>query len=282
MAAGDFGQLLRRWRVARRRSQESLALESAVSPRHISFLETGRSRPSREMVLNLARELDLPLSDRNELLLAAGFAPLYQARTLKDPEMGAVRDSLRYVLAAQDPYPAVVVDKNWNRLMANEGSRLFMEDVAPLLLHEPINVLRLTLHPEGMAPRIRNLAEWSQHLLYRLHRQIARTGDAGLIALKNELAGYPGVVDRPPLGDDPRHRVALPLEYETEHGVLRLLSTSALFGAPYDVSLSELAIESFYPVDEPTKAALFAMTDATIGAVRGNAPSTGGHGSVAP
>lgn len=254
----SFGSLLRQWRRARRLSQENLALDSNVSTRHVSFLETGRSRPSREMVLCLAQQLDLPLRDRNELLLAAGFAPAYLAHPADDPQIRVVHESLRRILAAQDPYPAAVVDSGWNRLMANEGTRVLLAGVAPFLLEEPVNIMRLTLHPEGMAPRIKNLGEWSQHLLHRLQRQAVRSNSADLLALRDELAGYPGVVDRPVLVDDPGRRVALPLEYETSYGTLRFLSVTASFGAPFDISLSETMVESFYPADEATKTALLA------------------------
>jgi transcriptional regulator with XRE-family HTH domain len=255
-AADGFGPLLRQWRQARRLSQEALALDSDVSPRHMSFLETGRSRPSRDMVLWLAQRLDLPLREANELLLAAGFAPAFRDRADSDPEIQLVRESLRRILAAQDPYPAAVVDSGWNRLLANDGTRILLAGVAPFLLQEPVNIMRLTLHPDGMAPRIANLGEWSQHLLHRLQRQAVRTNRAELLTLRDELATYPGVVSRPVSVNDPGRRVALPLEYESEHGPLRFLSVTASFGAPFDISLSEMIIESFYPADEATKSAV--------------------------
>ncbi|GAA5196509.1 helix-turn-helix transcriptional regulator [Rugosimonospora acidiphila] len=248
-----FGPLLRQWRLARRLSQEALALAGNVSPRHMSFLETGRSRPSREMVLGLAEQLDLPLRDRNELLLAAGFAPAYLARPDDDPQLRVVNETLRGLLAAHDPYPAAVVDSGWNRLIANEGSRILLAGVAPALLTEPVNIMRLTLHPEGMAPRIRNLGEWSQHLLHRLRRQAIGANSAELAALREELAGYPGVEDRPVVVDDPGRRIALPLEYESEHGTLRFLSVTASFGAPSDITLAGMIIEYLYPADDATR-----------------------------
>jgi transcriptional regulator with XRE-family HTH domain len=185
--------LLRRWRTARGFSQLQLSADTGVSSRHLSFLETGRARPSRQIVLFLAEQLDVPLSDRNDLLLAAGFAPAYGSRSLDDPAMAGVRDSIRHMLAAHEPYPALVMDGGWRRLLANQGTRTLVLDVAPSLLAEPVNVLRLALHPEGMAPRIANLAEWSEHLLLRLRQRITRTGGKELATLYDELASYPGV-----------------------------------------------------------------------------------------
>ena len=167
-----FGQLLRRWRTARGLSQLKLSADTGVSSRHLSFLETGRAQPSRQIILFLAEQLDVPLPDRNDLLLAAGFAPAYGSRSLDDPAMAGVRDSITHMLAGHEPYPALVMDGGWNRLLANQGTRALVPNVAPFLLAEPVNVLRLTLHPEGMAPRIVNLAEWSEHLLLRLRQRI--------------------------------------------------------------------------------------------------------------
>jgi transcriptional regulator with XRE-family HTH domain len=252
-----FGELLRRWRTARGLSQLQLSAATGVSSRHLSFLETGRAQPSRQIVLFLSEQLDVPLPDRNDLLLAAGFAPAYGSRGLDDPDMAEVRESIRHLLAAHEPYPAVVMDGRWNRLLANQGTRVFLGDVAPFLLTEPVNVLRVTLHPGGMAPRIANLAEWSEHLLALLRHRIARTGDDGLATLYDELASYPGV--RAPAGPaEPGRRVVLPLEYRAGQGLLRFLNTATSFGAPMDASLAEVVIESFYPADEATRQALAA------------------------
>jgi transcriptional regulator with XRE-family HTH domain len=251
-----FGELLRRWRTARGLSQLRLSTATGVSSRHLSFLETGRARPSRQIVLFLAEQLDVPLPDRNDLLLAAGFAPAYGSRSLDDPAMAGVRESIRHLLAAHEPYPAVVMDGGWNRLLANEGTRVFLADVAPFLLAEPVNVLRLTLHPDGMAPRIANLAEWSEHLLLQVRHRITRNDDDELVKLHDELAAYPGVripADGPA---EPRQRVVLPLEYRTDQGVLRFLNTVTSFGAPMDAALSEVFIEAFYPADEATREVL--------------------------
>src|SRR5688572_21153756 len=171
------GRLLREWRRRRNLSQLALASGSAVSTRHLSFIETGRARPSREMVLHLAERLDVPLRERNRLLLAAGYAPVFRERLLEDEEMAPVRDALERFLAAHEPYPALVVDRHWNLVMANRAVELLTGDVAPELLDPPANALRATLHPRGMAPRILNFSEWSGHLLHRLRRQMEVTGD---------------------------------------------------------------------------------------------------------
>jgi transcriptional regulator with XRE-family HTH domain len=251
-----FGEQLRYWRVQRRLSQQDLAVISEVSTRHLSFLETGKSRPSREMVIYLAEHLKVPLGDRNSLLLSAGFSPAYRDRQLDDSDMAIVRESLERVLIAHDPYPAIVIDDGWNRLLANEGILRFLDGVAPFLLDEPVNVLRIALHPEGMALHIANLAEWSQHLLQRLRSQIARANRTEHVELLDELSGYPGVVDRPIALDDLRRRVALPMVYKSERDVLSLLSTSSVFSASFDTTLAEVHIESFYPADESTRASL--------------------------
>jgi transcriptional regulator with XRE-family HTH domain len=253
---GGFGDLLRAWRSRRGLSQQQLGLIAEVSARHLSFIETGRSRPSREMVLFLAEHLDLPLRDRNELLLAAGYAPVYPARALDDPDMAPVREALHRLLAAHDPYPAAVVDGSWQLLVANQGVQLLTEGVAPHLLRPPVNVLRVSLHPDGMAPRILNLGQWSQHLLHRLSLQAAAGADRRLAELHDELAGYPGVVDHPPVVDDAGLGVALPLHLRTSSGPLSLLSTVAAFAGPLDVALSELRVEAFYPADGATAAIL--------------------------
>src|SRR6478672_1702749 len=189
----QVGELLRASRQRRSLSQLELALDADVSSRHVSFLETGRSRPSREMVLHLAERLDVPLRDRNGLLLAAGYAPTYAERSLDDPDMSAARDALRLFLAAHDPDPAVAVDGGWNLVAANDSLGIVLGGVAPWLLEPPANALRIALHPEGMAPRIANLAEWSGHLLHRLQRRAAITGSAELEQLHAELVTFPGV-----------------------------------------------------------------------------------------
>lgn len=247
------GELLRGWRQRRSLSQLELALDAAVSSRHVSFLETGRARPSREMVLHLAEHLDVPLRERNSLLLAAGYAPVFGERPLDTEEMAPVRAALARFLRAHEPYPAVVLDRHYNLLDANDALGVLIEGVAPRLLEAPANALRVTLHPDGMAPRILNLAEWSAHLLERLRRQATVTGDADLQDLHDELAAYPGVELDPPdeqvIGAD----IVLPLRVRDGEGnELSLFSTVSTFGTAIDITLAELAIEAFYPANART------------------------------
>ncbi|MEU9506212.1 helix-turn-helix transcriptional regulator [Micromonospora sp. NPDC048170] len=247
------GALLRQWRRRRGLSQLALAVGAEVSTRHLSFLETGRSAPSREMVLRLAEHLDVPLRDRNRLLLAAGYAPVYSHAPLDSPELRRVLDAVRRVLRAHEPYPAVAVDRRWNLVAGNAALPLLTEGVAAHLLRPPANALRLTLHPEGMAPRIANLAEWRAHLLGRLRRHLGLTADAELTALHDELRGYPGGPDAglPRAGD-----VVVPLRLRHAGGELAFLSTVSTFGTPLDVTVEELSIESFFPADDATAAHL--------------------------
>ena len=200
------GDLLRDWRQRRRLSQLDLSNEAAVSARHLSFVETGRSKPSRELVLHLAEHLDVPLRERNSLLMAAGYAPVYRERSLDDAEMDPVRGALDMILAGHEPYPAVIVDRLWNLVTANAAAlSLFATGVAPHLLEPPVNVVRLGVHPDGLAPRTRNLAEFSEHLLVRLQRQLAVSPDAELQALYDEVLTYPGVTSHSPVVADPDH-----------------------------------------------------------------------------
>ncbi len=250
-----LGELLRDWRQRRRLSQLDLALEAGVSARHLSFLETGRSKPSREMVLKLAEELEVPLRDRNQLLLAAGFAPAFDERPLEAPEMEPVRRAVAQLLTGHEPFPAAVVDRWWNLVAANRNVSLFLEGVAPGLLEPPANVLRVSLHPDGMAPRIANLAEWRGHLLDRLRREVSATGDARLAALLAELESYPA----PAAAAPPRPAtgaIAIPLVLRHEGRELSFLSTVATFGTAVDVTVAELSIEAFYPADAVTAAFL--------------------------
>jgi transcriptional regulator with XRE-family HTH domain len=255
--AAHPGELLREWRRRRNLSQFQLAAGSAVSARHLSFIETGRARPSREMVLHLADRLDVPLRERNRLLLASGYAPVYRERPLDDEEMAPVRAALERFLAAHEPYPAVVVDRHWNLLLANAALQLFTEGVAPELLEPPANALRATLHPKGLAPRIVNFEEWSAHVLHRLRRQVAITGDAELAALHDELATYPGVRVEPPAPEAAvSAEIVLPVQLRHGDRVLSFFGTVTTFGSPVDVTLAELAVEAFYPADRETAAAL--------------------------
>jgi transcriptional regulator with XRE-family HTH domain len=231
-----------------------------VSARHVSFVETGRSRPSADMVLQLAEHLDVPLRERNQMLLAAGYAPRYGEHSLDDPEMAPVRDAIQRVLDAHAPFPAVVVDRAWEMLAANARVPLLLAGVAPSLLDPPVNVLRLALHPDGMAPRIANLAEWRAHLLERLQRQIVATGDPALSSLYDEVSAYPGPRAAPSTGL--AGQIAVPLRLRTDGGgELTFISTIATFGTAEDITVAELSIESFFPADEQTAAAVAAGPD---------------------
>lgn len=248
----QFGPLMRQWRRRRRISQLDLALEADVSARHVSFIETGRSVPSRAMVLRLAEALDVPLRERNQLLLAAGLAPAYVERTLDDPDMTAVRDGVRRVLAAYEPYPCLAVDRGWRIVAANTGATVLMSGVADHLLQAP-NALRLSLHPDGLAPRIRNLAQWRHHVIARLRREVGAGGAPDLAGLLAEIEAYPGGSEEvQDLGG-----VVVPLEIAGPDGaVLTFLSTVTTFGTALDLTAAELSIEAFLPADEATAQAL--------------------------
>lgn len=255
-----FGALLREWRERRRLSQLALALDADVSTRHLSFLETGKARPSREMVLRLAERLEAPLRERNALLLAAGFAPAYPERGLDDPALGAAQAVVDRVLAGHEPYPALAIDRGWNLIAANRVVPALLTEVSPALLQPPLNVPRLSLHPEGLAPRIANLAEWRAHLLARLGHEAELTADPRLETLLAELRGYPGDAangENAASGAVPGLAgVAVPMRLTTEGGTLSFLSTTMVFGTAVDVTLSELAIEAFFPADAATAEAL--------------------------
>jgi transcriptional regulator with XRE-family HTH domain len=249
------GELLREWRRRRRLSQFDLALEAGVSSRHLSFVENGRSRPSAQMVLQLAEHLDVPLRDRNRLLLAAGYAPAFAQRDLDAPEMGPVRDAIEQLLRAHEPYPALVIDGHWGLVGANGAVAPLLQGVAAHLLEPPVNVLRLSLHPEGMAPRIVNLHEWRSHLLERLAREAVTSGDAALTALHEELAGYPSGEPGPAV-DSAFADVAVPLRLRLGKGELAFISTRTTFGTAIDVTVAELSIESFFPTNRETVEAM--------------------------
>ena len=258
MASPGVGPLLRDWRKRRRLSQLDLALDAGVSARHLSFVETGRSRPSAGMLLQLADRLQVPLRNRNQMLLAAGHAPVFEQHDLEDPEMAPVRQAIDLILDGHEPYPAVVIDRAWEMLGANQAVALLIAGVAEDLMAPPVNVMRLALHPEGMAPRILNLGEWRGHLLERLERQIALTGDPALISLRDEVAAYPGPDHTG--GSEPE--IAVPLRLSTDIGELSFISTVSTFGTAVEVTASELSIESFFPADDQT-------ADALIHAARG-------------
>lgn len=253
-APTPVGELVRAWRQRRNLSQLELALGAEVSARHLSFLETGRARPSREMVIRLAEELEVPLRERNGLLLAAGYAPVYDERPLDAPEMVPVRQAIDRFLRAHEPYPAVVVDRYHCLLAANDALDLLLEGVAPELLEPPANAMRVALHPRGMAPRTLNLAEWSAHLLQRLRREAQVTADPELARLYDELAAYPGVEIAPHPADVQPADIVLPLRLLDLDGTseLAFFSTLSTFGTAADITLAELAIEAFYPANAHT------------------------------
>jgi transcriptional regulator with XRE-family HTH domain len=249
------GELLRQWRQRRRLSQLELACEVGISARHMSFLETGRSLPSREMLIRLAAQLAVPLRERNALMLAAGFAPIYSQQPLSGEALGAARAAIEAMLAGHEPYPALAVDRHWNLLAANPAVYRLTSGVDASLLAPPVNVLRLSLHPAGLAPRIANLAEWRWHLLERLGGQIATTADEKLVDLLRELRSYPQpALAQPQAGPTSAQGAAIvvPLQLCTDAGVLSLISATTVFGTPVDVTLSELALETFFPADDAT------------------------------
>ncbi|MEU7278259.1 helix-turn-helix transcriptional regulator [Streptomyces sp. NPDC045431] len=255
-----IGPMLRGWRERRRLSQLELALRADSSARHISFIETGRSRPSEEMVLRLADHLEVPVRERNALLLAAGYAPRYAETPLDDPSLGALREGIKRLLAGYDPYPAVVVDGSYTVVAANRGIAMLLDGVAEHLLAPPMNAMRITLHPQGLAPRIRNLREWRGHLLAQMERQIALARSEPLRLLYEEVAAYP----LPETGGDPGDRedptpypyFALPMRIEHDGRVLSFVSSISTFNTPMDVTVAELAIETFLPADPATVAYL--------------------------
>ncbi|WP_431968986.1 helix-turn-helix domain-containing protein [Nocardia sp. bgisy134] len=243
------GALLREWRVRRGLSQLALSVRSGISTRHISFVETGRTLPSPDMLDRFAGHLDIPLRERNRLLVAAGHAPRYRQRPIDDPELAEAMAAVRRVLTAHEPYPALAVDRRWNLLYGNAAAQIFLDGVAPELLTPPINMMRLGLHPRGFAPRVRNLAQVRGFLLPRLARQAFHTGDQELAALHEELCGY-ATEDAPDLVDPAA--VALPIHLVHDGMRLCFHSTIMTFGAAFDITLDEIAIETYLPADAAT------------------------------
>jgi transcriptional regulator with XRE-family HTH domain len=223
-----IGDHLREWRQRRHLSQLDLAGDAEISARHLSFVETGRAAPSREMVLKLAERLEVPLRERNVLLVAAGFAPAFPQRSLDDPALKSARQAIDLVLKAHEPNPALAYDRHWNLVTA---------------------ILRLAFHPEGLAPRTVNLAEWSAHLLERLHRQCEATADPELLKLYQELKAYRMPARSGPVSAD---NVAIPFKLRRNDEVLSFISTTMVFGTPVDITLQELALETFFPADDLT------------------------------
>lgn len=257
----SFGDHLRTWRQQRHLSQLELADEADISTRHVSFMETGRTNPSRDMVLRLCERLAIPLRERNTLLVAAGYAPMYRERALDDPALAAARQAVELVLKGHEPCPAIALDRCWNVVAANRAAQaLLAAHVSPELLAPPVNVFRLSLHPDGLASRIANLAQWRHHLFERLRQQIYATADPALLALQAELREYPAPEESPPLvmaGE--MLGVVMPFCFESVHGMLSLISTTTIFGTPVDVTLQELAVESFFPADAFTAQVLREM-----------------------
>jgi transcriptional regulator with XRE-family HTH domain len=252
-----IGEHLKTWRQRRRMSQLDLALDAEISTRHLSFIETGRARPSRDMVLHIAEQLEIPLRERNVLLLAAGYAPEFPERALDDPALEAARRAVDVVLKGHEPFPALAIDRHWTLVAANRMIPVFLAGIDEAMLQPPLNVVRLSLHPDGLASRIVNYRQWRQHILERLRHQIDISADPVLIELLEEVSGYPfpdsgdGTETGPDLGG-----VAIPLQLRTDLGILSAYTTTTMFGTPIDVTLSELAIESFFPADAATTEAL--------------------------
>ena len=252
------GVLVRRWRERRRRSQLDVSLAAELSTRHLSCIETGRANPSRDMIRRLCDELDVPLRERNALYLAAGFAPVHRERAYAD--LGAARAAVEAVLAGHEPNPALAVNVRWELLAANRAMGLFLGDVTAEVAGPPLNVLRATLHPDGLSGRIRNLAQWRAHVLRRVRRQLDRTSAAGLAELLAELESYPApATDDVPGGGSLHDDLVVPLRLSSDHGDLALLYTTTVFGSPRDVTLDEIAVETFFPADAHTAALLRAM-----------------------
>jgi transcriptional regulator with XRE-family HTH domain len=252
-ATRPLGDYLRDWRQRRRMSQLDLACEADISTKHLSFLETGRSTPSRDMLLRIAETLDIPLRDQNVMLVTAGYAPMFRERSIDDPGLRIARHSIDLILQAQEPFPALAVDRHWTLVAANKAVSHLIAGVDSFLMIEPVNVLRLSLHPAGLAPRVANLAQWRRHVISRLRRQIDLTGDPALNDLLEEIRDYPPPPGHPSRQPAPDYDgVAVPFQLVTIDGTLSFLSTTTVFGTPVDITLSELAIESFFPADAAT------------------------------
>jgi len=250
------GTYLREWRHRRRLSQLDFALQAEISQRHLSFIESGRATPSRDMLLKLAEHLGVPPRERNTWLLAAGYAPIFEERKLDNPALHEARQAIDVLLKSAEPFPALVVDRGWNLVAANSAVQPLMSLVADgTLLQPPINVMRLSLHPGGLAARVANLSEWRGHLLDRLYRQVTLTNDRTLLPLLEELRGYPSPESPAPAANN----VFVPFRLRTNQGLLSFFSTTTVFGTAVDITLSELTLESFFPADPETAAALRAL-----------------------
>ena len=265
MPDNSFGKSLKNWRKQRRLSQLELAADAQISSRHLSFLETGRSRPSRDMILHLAECLNVPLRERNSLMVSAGFAPIYAEHDFEGEGALVMRRTVDRILSAHEPYPALAMDRHWNMVAANRIVSLMLVGIDPDLLKPPVNLLRLSLHPKGLAARVVNVAQWRDHLLDRLQRQVDLTADPELIGLydeakryrlpekENETSDKAGIDG---IEEDAINSLIVPLILKTDAGILRFISTTTIFGTPVEVTLSELAIETLLPADEETNRAL--------------------------
>ena len=258
------GNLLRDWRQRRRLSQLELACDAGISTRHLSFVETGRAQPSRDMLLHLSEQLEVPVRERNVLLVAAGYAPIFPERRFGDPALAAARSAIDLVLERQKPYPAFAIDRHWQIVASNAVLPQLYDGVEPGLMQSPINAMRLSLHPRGLAPRIANLGEWRAHLLYRLRRQVELTADPVLIELLQEVSAYPAGSVHPAQVKGIEHDIAVPFRLKTAAGPLSFFSMTTVFGTPVDVMLSELALELFFPADDDTVAVVRRMTAAAV------------------
>jgi transcriptional regulator with XRE-family HTH domain len=274
----SFGDLLRDWRARRRWSQLDLAAEAGVSQRHVSFIESGRATPSREMIITLADQLAIPLRERNRLLLAAGLAPVYEQRSLDDSALAAIRASLERLLSAHDPYPAFAVSSRWTLIAHNSATAGLMTLITDAsLLDPPVNVLRLVFHPAGLAPLVQNLGEWRRHMLRTLEAGYAASGDAELDRLRQEIRNYP----LPPESQAQRHAkteghaIAIPLILKIGGKCLSLISARTVFDSPLDITLSEIALETFLPGDAATAEALHRMAGERSAAVERDSPTVG-------
>jgi len=256
-ASLPVGVLLREWRQRRHLSQLDLAGDAEVSTRHLSYVETGRALPSREMVLRLADRLEVPLRERNRLLTAAGYAPMFVERKLDDPALTSAREAIDLLLKGHEPYPALAVDRHWNLVSHNRALAPLLQSVSPKLLEPPVNVLRLGLHPDGLAPRIVNLGQWRAHLLDRLRLQVIASADPVLSALADELHAYPAPAGETPL--DLESSIVVPMTLATTFGIMSFISTTTVFGTPVDITLAELALETFFPADAKTREILRSM-----------------------
>jgi len=268
----SVGEILQTWRRRRRMSQMDLALDAGISTRHLSFVETGRSRPSREMVLHIAGHLDIPLREQNVLLLAAGFAPRFTERSLDDPGLSAARRAVDMVLRVHEPYPALAVDRHWTLVAGNRMLPIFLKGIDEAMLEPPLNVVRLSLHPDGLARRIVNYREWRAHMVARLHQQVEISADPVLLSLLDEVSQYPIPDEAEDASTEPGPDlggVAIPIRLRSEQGILSAFSTTTIFGTPLDVTLSELAIESFFPADATTASMLRSLAESFIDAEPG-------------